>query len=243
METIDTIAPIILREEVQPVAPPAPEAQPTDTEKQVTMAQSALNELIKSRISAAGKAAREEAAALKLENQRLKEITAGQAPNSDELSRITGELASERLKNQQILDASIRQSRDLLIAEQSSVHHFVDTDTLQRLTRSNLKHDPATNTFVPVDDLGVPRVKADGTPLSVSEFFAEYGNKKPWLQHSQVITGHGTRPSNAPSAPVTDIKRFFIGKQAGALANRLSPSEYKRVKAEAIRLQIIPGTN
>jgi hypothetical protein len=222
---------------------PVVEVLPDTTEKTVSLTQERLDAIIKERMGAAGKAAKEEAAALKLENQRLKEVAAGQG-STDELERIRGELSSARLESAAILEASVKQQKDLLIAQESAKHQFVDLDTLQRLTRSNLKHDPTTGCFIVTNDDGTPKLGADGTtPVPVSDFFQDFGNKKPWLVKGSVLTGTGQGGSGSSMPPQTKpLSHYFGPGSSSAAVNALSlrdPQTYKRLRAEAVRAGLV----
>lgn len=190
------------------------------------------------------KEARAEAERLRLENIRLKEVAAGQG-SQDELERVRGELASARLEQQAILDKAVAQSKDLLIAQEAAKARFVDIDTMQRLVRGNLRHDAATGTFTVVNDDGTPRLNAVGDPLPVSEFFEDYGNKKPWLVKGSVIPGTGSSGSGNSVPPPQKPLSFYFGPSSNAAAiNALSlrdPATYRRLRAEAVRAGLIGG--
>jgi hypothetical protein len=132
----------------------------------------------------------EEAARLTIENQRLREVAAGQG-SPDETERIRGELASARLEADALREQQVAIQRDLLIAAQAEA--FIDLDTVQKLTRSSLKH--TGNGFIVINDDGSPRVNPDSTPMSVAEFFSDFANKKPWLARGVVKSGSGSLPS------------------------------------------------
>src|SRR6266481_1389153 len=117
--------------------------------------QQVFDAALKRAMGRAGADSRAEADRLRLENTRLKEVAAGQG-SADELERVRGELASSRLEQQAILETSVKSQRDLVIAQESSKHGFVDVDTLQRLTRQALRHNAKTGSFEIVDDNGVP---------------------------------------------------------------------------------------
>lgn len=218
-----------------PVEVPVVEVLANTTEpKTVSLTQERLDAIIKERMGAAGKAAREEAERLKVENQRLKEVAAGQG-SADELERVRGELASSRLEQAAILEASVKQQRDLVIAQESNKHGFVDVETLQKLTRGNLKHDATTGSFIVTNDDGTPRVGPDGTtPVSVSDFFQDFGNRKPWLVKGTVLPGTGQGSSTGTIPPRDPGWAHFVGPNSSARdANILcQTAEGKRRYAE-----------
>src|SRR6266851_949829 len=88
----------------------------TTTKVQFSEAQQQVfDAALKRAMGRAASDSRAEAAALKVENQRLKEVAAGQG-SQDELERVRGELASSRLEQQAILETSVKSQRDLVIA-------------------------------------------------------------------------------------------------------------------------------
>jgi hypothetical protein len=159
--------------------------------------QEKLNEILKKAMGRAGADARAETAALKVENQRLKQVAAGKG-SADEVEKIRGELASARLEADALREQHITSQRDLLIAAQGAAFH--DLDTLQKLTRGNIKHTDAG--FVVVDDAGQPKTNADGTPTSITEFFSDFATKKPWLARGVVKSGGGGTSSSGTPAPI-----------------------------------------
>jgi len=199
--------------------------------------QEKLDEILKKAMGRAGKDARAETERLRIENERLKQVAAGKG-SADELERVRGELASSRLEQQAILETSVRSQRDLVIAQESSKYGFIDTDTLQRLTRGNLRHNAATGSFEIISDEGTPVLNAAQEPISVTDFFADYASKKPWLQRGQVKGGGGgSSSSGSGRAPaVYDVAKLFGPGSNAQEINRISiqqPELYKKLRAEA----------
>ncbi len=214
---------------------------PDTTEKvEFTPAQQAVfDAALKRGMGRAGADARQEAERLRTENQRLKEVAAGQG-SADELERVRGELASSRLEQQAILETSVKSQRDLIIAQESSKHGFIDVDTLQRLTRSNLRHNAATGSFDVIADDGTPVLNAAQEPISVTDFFADYASKKPWLQRGQVKSGGGGTSSGGVPVPSTTLPlSHYWGPNSSAKdCNALSilrPDVYRRMRLEAVK--------
>jgi hypothetical protein len=226
--------PVVPAPEVEvPVAPEVQVLGNSTDERQVTMSQAHLDGVIKKAMGKAGADARAEAERLRQENERLKTVVSGTG-SADELERTKGLLAEERLRNQQVLDASIRQQRDLVIAEQASQHGFVDAETLQRLTRQNLRHNAETGSFEVVDDNGLPKMNGAGEPMSVTEFFRDYGDRKPYLQRGIVKPGQGSVPSQGVPLPTEDWHKYFGPRSDARAANALAMRDkraYNRLKA------------
>jgi hypothetical protein len=205
--------------------------------------QKVFDAAVKEAMGRAGKLARQEAEQLRVENQRLKDAVSGTG-SADELERTKGLLAEERLRNQAVLDASVKQQRDLVIAQEASKHGFVDASTLQQLTRQNLRHNTDTGAFDVVDESGNPRLNAAGEPLSVTDFFADYGNKKPYLVRGSVVsgTGQGSSLGSQPPAQIP-LEKLFGRNSDSRLANEYSKRnggrDYKLAKLEAQKRGLI----
>jgi len=206
--------------------------------------QQVFDAALKRAMGRAGTDSRAEAEKLRLENQRLKEVAAGQG-SADELERVRGELASSKLEQQAILETSIKSQKDLVIAQEASKHQFIDTDTLQRLTRQNLRHNATTGSFEVVADDGTAVLNGAQEPISVSDFFATYATVKPWLVRGQIKSGGGG--TSSAGSPVGDTGRFrpeqiFGSKSSSRDAQMLhhkNPAEYARLKALSRSMGII----
>jgi len=223
--------------EIPEIVPPVIILEDTTTKVEFSPAQQAVFDAnLKKAMGRAGHEARAEAEKLRIENTRLKEVAAGQG-SADELERVRGELASSRLEQQAILEASVKSQRDLVIAQESSKHGFIDVDTLQRLTRQNLRHNTTTGAFEVIADDGTPVLNATQEPISVTDYFADYASKKPWLVRGQVKSGGGG--TSSAGSPVGDSGRFrpeqiFGSKSSSKDAQMLhhkNPAEYARLKA------------
>ena len=200
--------------------------------------QQVFDAALKRAMGRAGADSRAEAEKLRLENQRLKEVAAGQG-SADELERVRGELASSKLEQAAILEASVKSQRDLVIAQESSKHGFIDVDTLQRLTRQNLRHNTTTGTFEVVDDSGVPVLNTAQEPISVTDYFADYAAKRPWLQRGTVKSGGGGSSSGGvPVSTTLPLSHYWGPNSSAKDCNALSINrllDYKRMRAEAVR--------
>jgi hypothetical protein len=217
--------------ELLPDTPPDP---PVD--KEITIKQSALDNLIKSRQSAALK----RAAGLEKELQLLKEKMIGGSVDASELEKTRGDLASSRIEAESLRQKQIDSARDLLISEHST--EFFDLDTIRKLTRSNLQHDGKG--FVVVNDDGTPRLNAAGEPMTVKEVYSAFADAKPWLARPQVTPGQGSKPSTGYPLQEPDWKRFFsngqplpgTAQELNALAMRPGGKQlYDRMKQQSMR--------
>jgi hypothetical protein len=186
--------------------------------------------------SRAAKTLREDKERLERENQQLKEVVSGKG-SEDQLEVLKGQLAEERLKNQAVLDESVRRQKDLLISQEAAANNHIDVDTTLRLTRNNLRHDAATGSFTVVNDDGTPRVSASGDPMSVSDFFKDFSSKKLHLVRGTVVTGTGQGGSAGSIPPRDPGWQHFVGpnsnsRDANALAQR-DPRKYAEYKRQA----------
>jgi hypothetical protein len=202
----------------------------TPAEKQVTMTQASLDALIKSRQAAALK----KAAALETENQRLREVAAGQSADSSELEKIRGELAAAKIERDAISAAAAQSKKESFVAQQVQKQGFVcDAHTLLQLTQNDLQYDEAAKTFV----------TADGT--SADDYFKRFADARPYLVRSTVHAGTGQSGSVGTTPPATKPLSFYFGAHSSAAAvNRLSiekPEEYRRLRREAISQGLISG--
>jgi hypothetical protein len=228
---------------------PEIEILPNTTEPEVEFSpaqQIKLDSILKKAMGRAGADARAEAERLRVENERLKQVAAGQG-SADELERVRGELASSKLEQAAILEASVKSQRDLVIAQESSRHGFIDVDALQRLTRQNLRHNATSRSFEIIADDGTPVLNAAQEPISVSDYFADYASKKPWLVRGQVKSGGGGTSSSGTPAPTTlPLSHYFGPGSSASACNALSinrPSEYRRLRQEAVKIGLVAGSN
>jgi len=82
-----------------------------------------------------------------------------------------------------------------------------------KLTSGNLTWNGSGYTVT--DDLGQPRVNADGSPLTPEAFYAEFATARPYLVKGQVKSGAGsTSSSGAP----TFIDRYSVESLYGPSA-------------------------
>jgi hypothetical protein len=224
-DTINIVAPVLSSE---PAVPAVPESE-TPPEKQITLSQSALDNLIKSRQSSALK----KAAALEIENQRLREVASGQGADASELERIRGELAASKIERDAIAASAAQSKKESFITGQVQKQGFVcDATTLSQLTQDDLTYDEATKQF-----------KVVGSEESPDAYFKRFAESRPYLVKSTVISGTGQGGSGSTVPPPTRPLSFYFGPSSNAAeTNRLSlrdPQTYKRLRAEAVRAGLV----
>ena len=140
-DTIDIVAPVLTPEPEQITQPEvAPE------EKQVTMSQSQLDALIKSRQAAALK----KAAALEKQVELLKTQVVGGSQDASEVERLRAEISAKTMENDRIREESIAARKTTFITQQAQKQGFLDADVIVKLTRDNLKWDDAAKGFADV---------------------------------------------------------------------------------------------
>jgi len=103
---IDTIAPVVERQAPETI--PAPEIAALD--KDVTLKQSRLNEILKDAQSRAAKELRQRVIELETENANHKAIAARSGANSSELEKARAETAALKMENDAIRATSQRQA-------------------------------------------------------------------------------------------------------------------------------------
>jgi hypothetical protein len=215
-------------------------SQPDPGDEIVQISQSKPNELIRNRMGKAGSEARARAAELERENLLLKEQLVGNV-SDDVLEKTRGELAAARLESAAPKESATKREKDLLIAQEASKHGFIDVTPLQRLTRDNLRH--TDQGFVPVDDAGNQILNpTTNDPLTVEEFFRDYGNRHAYLVRSSVKPGTGSTGSTSsvlPGREQYDVTRYFGPGSDASAANRLPREVYSRLRIEAKRRGLV----
>lgn len=226
---IDQVAPVLSPEPV--VAPVVQPESGAPQEKQITMSQSKLDELIKGRQSAALK----KAAALEKENTRLKEIAAGAAPDASELERVRAELSARTLETDRLREESAAAKKTAFILGQAAQNRVLDkaTDVVVTMTKNNLRWNNEKKGYDVLNDAGDIQ---DTTP---EKFFQEFLNSRLYLVKGEVVPGIGSSGSNASASAVPrDLGwAHYIGpnsnsRDANALAQR-DPRKYQEYKRQA----------
>ena len=197
-----------------------------------------LDGIVKKAMGRAGSDARAEAERLRVENEHLKSIAAGSAPNADEVSRLKAEISAQKLENDAIKATAQRQAKDNLITGLAAKQDFIDADVVLRLTRDNIRAEGSGYTVV--DDSGQPRFAADGiTPMTPEAFYQEYASQRLYLVKGQVKSGGGgTSSSGSVNRPPGNyqLHELFGPGSSAQLCNKISiqqPALYKQLRSEA----------
>jgi len=214
--------------------PENPTIPPSTTSEKVEFSeaqQRILDNAIKAASARAGKSAREEAARLKLENERLQALAVGNSPDASEVEKLRASIADERLRAQAAEDRAAMLAKTTYQQTLAAKFNHVDPDTSTKLLQNHLKFDAELKTFVAVDDAGVTRLNADGTPMTGEKLYDEFSNAKPWLVKSNVIFGTGSTGSWASSKPISadpPLELLFGPKSDGKLINQIAIKDNAR---------------
>jgi hypothetical protein len=223
----------------------------TTTEKiEFNAAQQALvDRLIKESQGRAAKDLRTRVQELEKERGLLLDQVNGREPNADELSRLKAQIADERLRADQATAQAEQLAKTTFQQNLAQKFNHVDPDTSTKLLQNNLRFDAELKTYVAVDDSGVTRLNADGTPMLGEQLYNEFSSAKPWLVRSTMIFGTGERGSSSSSPQIDrtyDVTRLYgpgATKDAGRILNELSLRDnrkYQLLRADAKRKQLIP---
>ena len=239
IDTIDKVAPVL-----EPLTPAStlpeiqsPVAVPEDRE--VTLKQSRLDDLIRKAQGRAGSEARAEAFRLKRENELLKAQKIGNSEDSTEVERLRAQVADEKLRADRASEESAKLAKQAYQERLNSKFDLIDHDAATKLLQGNLKYDPEVKDWVATDDSGVTRLNTDGTPMSGEALYAEFAATKKHFVKGTTIPGTGASGSHASRAaiPATLDWRKYVGPQsdaskANALAQR-DPRAYQEMKRQA----------
>jgi hypothetical protein len=235
---IDDVAPILVP--APEVETPAPAVEvPEVPEKQITMSQSALDSLIKSRQSASLK----KAAAAETELARVKAITVGSTESATEIEKLRAEIS---LKQQRASAAEARateQEKAVLLTQLGTAIDAVSVSDVGKLIGDTIVQRDGKWTVV-VN--GVEQVNVDGTPVTPQQHYERWALDHAYAIRGRTLSGGGGTSSSGSSfrRPVDDkpLEFYFGPKSSAAAVNSLSinqPDVYRRKRAEAVRAGIL----
>jgi hypothetical protein len=231
---LDSIAPVIHGE---PPVPEVPAVEPEPELKILNLTQKRLDEIIVDAMKRSGRSAKDEAAALKLENERLKAQVVGGSPDSTEVERLRAAVADGALRAEAAERKATEQSKGILQARLAQTIDSIDGDSTTKLLRDNLTWNPTSKSFDVLDDNGVIR---EGITPEV--LYTEFAQTHPWSIRGRTLSGGGgtgsvgglVRPAGFTA------EQLFGPTSNAALANRLSlsrdpheRSQYSRLRSEA----------
>ena len=235
---IDIAAPI-LNPEPAPEVVTAPTVVPE--EKQITMSQSQLDALIKSRQSSSLK----KAAAAEAELARVKAITVGSAESATEIEKLRAEISLEQQRSAAAEARAVQQEKAVLLARLGQEIDAIDPTSVGKLLASEIV--ARDGKFVVVDEAGVERVNVDGTPVTPQQHYKTWAADHLWGIKGRVLSGGGGTSSSGSSTrvPVTEKPlNFYFGSGSNAAAvNALSiqnPALYKKLRRDAVAAGILP---
>lgn len=232
---IDQVAPI-LEPVVEPTTP-ATEASPE--EKQVTMSQSQLDALIKSRQAASLR----KAAAAEAEVARLKAITVGNSEDATQIEKLRAEIALEQQRASAAEARAAAQEKAVLQSRLGASIDAVDSESVSKLLADRIVMRDGK--AIVVDEAGVEETNGDGTPTSPEQLYTTWAAAHPWAIRGRVVTGTGQGGSTGLPAPAQiPLERIFGPASDSRLANQVAQGkipgmDYKRLKMLAQRKGLI----
>ena len=240
---LDELAPVIDRE-APPVVPLVPAVEPEA--KVLNLTQKRLDEIIVESMSRAGRAAKDEAAVLRTENERLKAQVVGGAPDSSEVEKLRAQVADSQLMAAAAERRATAQSKEILQAKLAAQIDAVDGSSVSKLLRDNLQWNASDKRFDVLTDDGVLRTNPDGSAMTPEALYSEFAETHLWSIKGRVLSGGGgTSSSGSPFRTPVDDKplSYYFGAGSNAQAvNALSiahPDIYRRKRAEAVRAGIL----
>lgn len=227
-----------------------PEPNNTGEKIQFTEAQQAkIDSIVKERMAAAGREAREEAERARAELRALKlqlgvtvpveipgadgdgtppAVSASPVPDTSELESLRSELST--LKKQRETDVV----RNALITA-SQKEGAIDPEVMAMLLSKSVAVDEHGNLQV-VSEAGTPRLGADFTPLSVESLVKEFAESRPFLIRGQVKPGTGSSESMGSYRPQVRLDSIFGAKSDARKAmalKREDPERYRQLREAA----------
>lgn len=183
----------------------------------------------------AGRAAREEAARLKLENERLQALAVGNSPDASEVEKLRAQLADEKLRASAADARAVAQEKQVYQSRLAAQVDAVDASAVSKLLADNLVNRDGK--WVVLDDAGVERVGADGVPVTPEILYNEFALSHPWAIKGRTINGTGQGGSTGSAPPAALDWRRYVGSHSSAAdANRLAqrdPRAYAEMKRQA----------
>lgn len=154
-------------------------------------------------------------AALNAERERHKTKPTGEGTSTEEAEKAQYKAILEAEKQrtaavQAALEAATAKMKDIegtnfkilkdvalnkAIVEQDTFN-FVDIDVVKTLTDRYVSFDADSGTYIVKDDSGVVRQNDSLKPMSLKEFYADFGTKHPYLVASKVKGGTGAGDSS-----------------------------------------------
>jgi len=97
-------------------------------------------------------------------------------------------------------------------------------------------------------DDGSLRTNADGSAVTPETLYSEFHGSHPWAIRGRTLSGGGGTSSSGSGIrpPTYELTTLFGPGSSAQLANKLSiqqPAEYKRLRAEAVKIGLVAGRN
>jgi len=233
-DMIDIVAPVIHQEPV--VEPIAPETEAPE-EKQVTMSQSQLDALIKSRQAASLR----KAATAEAEVARLKAIAVGNSEDASTVEKLRAEIALEQQRASTAEARASAQEKSALLSRLGAGIDAVDPESVGKLLSDRIAMRDGKP--IVLDESGAEQVNPDGSAVSPEQLYSSWAASHAWAIRGRTITGTGSSGSgNSIPPPSIPLERLFGPKSDGKLINQIAITDnarFQRLRSEAKKRGLI----
>ena len=210
-------------------------AQAAELATKVSALETELNEA-KSALESARTRAQKASAGEDVESLKaqIQEARSEDKKRQGELEAARKQLSDKEKETLAAKDEAVNVRKSVAIQNAAQKVGFIDPEEVTELTLKFVKLDNESGRFIVVDEYGNTRLNAAYQPMSLTEFYADYGAKKPHLVRANSRGGAGGTESKAASldGKIT-LEEIFGPKSIPAKANNLAmrdPAEYKRLR-------------
>jgi hypothetical protein len=169
--------------------------------------------------------------------RQIDEMKSARQTTVAEIDGLRKQVTASEARAKQAEDNVLKEKKSNLINTFATKENFVNLRAVSTLTEGNIRWDATNSKWEVLNDEGQPRLNAAYEPMTVSEFFADFAEKNPYLVKGEVKPGSGSGPATVSTPTGRFTVEQIFGKGSNAkLANDLgnqNPAEYKRLKAEA----------
>ncbi len=144
------------------------------------------------------------------------------------------EAAEEKYKNLETENYNIRKDQALTSAiSNQDAFNFVDVNIVKVLTDKYVSWDDDAKTYVVKDDNGAVRQNSSLQPMTLKEFFTEFGMNHPYLVASRVKNGSGSgesaRTNGGTLKPVSAKTDLKTTKEKSDYINKFGGEAYEKL--------------
>jgi len=173
--------------------------------------------------------------------KEIEELTAGNSLSVTEKEGLSKQTSASLAKADAAEQILLTERKRNLILKEANAASFLAPDVTRVLTEKNIKWDSVDDRWVVTNDDGKPRISASGEPMTVPEFFAEFAMENPFLVKTSAKLNGQLRVA-PPQPKQYTVEQIFGHRSSGRDANLLAqtnPTEYKRLRAEAVKRGIL----